>query len=269
MGLRRGCSVPLCCLFRLGVVSPSASGWAHPCQLYSWPAETTCAQRRGWDGGSEGLGPAGKGEEGYYSHPSSLNLLLYKRGSCRAQHHLKALAGSFILLGHHPPIYPSSKRSTRAPSQISRDFLVPRPRLRLQFFPWSYLWTHAHGKLCWFSQGSSGQRWKTMALWSPLCLRLDDSAGETATATGALLIIALRVATHGAEQTQAPLRSAHPTTNSLIEIRVTFIGIRVMFIEIRVEFCLGCSRAFSSPCQATTWPVLSQMHQPFLLPGSP
>lgn len=109
-----------------------------------------------------------------------------------------------------------------------------------------------------------------MALWSPLCLRLDDSEGETATATGTLLIIALGVATHGAEQMQAPLRRAHPTTNSLTEIRVIrFIVIRVKFIEIRVEFCLGCSRAFSSSSQATTWLVLSQPHQPFLLPESP
>lgn len=85
-------------------------------------------------GRSEGLGPAGKGEEGYSSHPSSLNLPLYRRGSCRAQHLLRELAVSFMPLGHCPPTYPPIMRNTRASSQISRDFLAPRICLRLHFF---------------------------------------------------------------------------------------------------------------------------------------
>lgn len=116
-------------------MSPSGSGWAHPCQLYSWPAGTTCAPQRGWGGRNKGLGPAGKGEEDYSLCPSSLNLPLYRRGIWGAQHLLKALAVSFIPLGHRPPTYLPIMRSTRAPSQISRDFLAPRSCLRLHFFP--------------------------------------------------------------------------------------------------------------------------------------
>lgn len=115
-------------------MSPSGSGWAHPCQLYSWPAGTTCAPQRGWGGRNKGLGPAGKGEEDYSLRPSSLNLPLYRRGIWGAQHLLKALAVSFIPLGHRPPTYLPIMRSTRAPSQISRDFLAPRSCLRLHFF---------------------------------------------------------------------------------------------------------------------------------------
>ena len=129
---------------------------------------------------------------------------------------------------------------------------MPRPCLHECFFPWSCLWTHAHGEL---PLAFTGISWKTMALWSPLCLKLDD---KTTKITGALLAIALPVAAHGAEPMQASLRGAHPPIRSLIEIRVKFI-------EISVKFCLGCSRAFSSSSQTTTWLVFSQRHWLFLL----
>lgn len=45
---------------------------------------------------------------------------------------------------------------------------------------------------------------------------------------------------------QTSLRGAHPSLNSLIEIKVKFI-------DRRVKFCLRCIRAFFSSFQATGW----------------
>lgn len=55
---------------------------------------------------------------------------------------------------------------------------------------------------------------------------------------------------------QTPLRGAHPTIDSLSEIRVKFI-------EIRVVFYLGCSSTSSSSSQDEL--VLTQPRRPFQL----
>lgn len=115
---RDGAATGLLCAFMLLIqVGSREPQWLVMGPLYSWPAGTTCHR-------SKGVGMAGKGKESCSSPPSGLNLPLYGRGGWGAQHLLKALAASFIPLGHHPPAYPPIIRSISAPSQIP-SFLHP------------------------------------------------------------------------------------------------------------------------------------------------
>lgn len=118
----------------------------------------------------------------------------------------------------------------------------------LAFFPWRCLWAHAHEELHWFSWRSVWQcSQRLMENGNTLVAALLEGhcqQSKSAMGTGALLFIALPVATNGAEEMQTSLRGAHPSVKSLIEIKVKFI-------DRRVKFCPGCIRAFFSPFQAT------------------